>query len=215
MAANRSLVRSVLRNLTICMLCGLTASGAAGVALAAPSTGASPLAITLDLGIPNYGACGDVSINGYVHTDIGSITRMSWNWGDGVVADSWFPATHRYATNGTYLVQVTAFTSTGVNRTEEVTAGVTNAGDPGCGPSAIVIDLQDPAYGVCGDVSIDGYVHTDIGSITRMSWDWGDGIVADSWFPATHHYAADGDYQVQVTAYAAPQTPGPKASPPA
>ena len=68
-------------------------------------------------------------------------------------------------------------------------------------PSSIVLELAPPVYGECGDVSINGYVGTDHGSVTRMSWDWGDGLVADSWFPAAHHYASDGAREVAVTAY--------------
>ena len=70
-------------------------------------------AITLDLLSPEYSSCGNVSINGVVLTSSGTITRLSWDWGDGVVVDSWFPATHRYGTNGSYTVTVTAFSSTG------------------------------------------------------------------------------------------------------
>jgi len=36
--------------------------------------------------------------------------------------------------------------------------------------------------------------------VTRMSWDWGDGNVNDSWFPASHSYTAYDDYLVTVSA---------------
>jgi PKD repeat protein len=151
---------------------------------------------------PEYDACGQVTINGYVGADDGVITRLSWDWGDGVIADSWFPAYHQYAANGRYSVHVTAYSSTGGTRAEEATADVTNADDPGCGTSTIVLDLHDPEYGMCGDVSVNGYVGANDGSsITRLSWDWGDGVIADSWFPANHHFSADGAYLIRVTAY--------------
>ena len=37
--------------------------------------------------------------------------------------------------------------------------------------------------------------------IVRINWDWGDGSIYDSWFPATHTYTAPGDYTVTVTAF--------------
>ena len=58
---------------------------------------ASEAAITLLTYTPRYSSCGNVSINGYVVSSSGTITRLSWDWGDGVIADSWFSATHRYA----------------------------------------------------------------------------------------------------------------------
>lgn len=36
---------------------------------------------------------------------------------------------------------------------------------------------------------------------THFTWDWGDGNVNDSFFPASHTYAVAGDYTVTVSAY--------------
>jgi PKD repeat protein len=97
-----------------------------------PPFDARTLSITLVLFAPEYGECGDISINGYVGTDSGSITKLTWDWKDGTVVDSWFPASHHYAGNGTYSVQVTAYSSLGDTRTVTTTATITNAEDLGC-----------------------------------------------------------------------------------
>lgn len=93
---------------------------------------ADPLSITLSLGEPEYAECGEVSINGYVGTSSGSITHLSWDWGDDAVADSWFPASHGYSVNGPYSVQVTAYSSTGETKTQGVAVAINNAEDPAC-----------------------------------------------------------------------------------
>src|SRR3990172_9437912 len=64
--------------------------------------------IVLDLGAPEYEACGQGSINGYVAASPGAIQRLVWVWGDGTTNESWFPATHTFPTNGDYTVQVSA-----------------------------------------------------------------------------------------------------------
>ncbi|HAX93047.1 MAG TPA: hypothetical protein DCY25_03705, partial [Bacteroidales bacterium] len=126
-------------------------------------------------------------------------TRLSWDWGDGTFVESGFAATHRYATNGSYTVTVTAFSSTGKIQSSSTTVNITNAEDPLCGSKLI-----KPEYLTCGNVSVTGCVGT--GSCTecsadRFSWDWGDGYVADSWWPASHHYQANGTYTLTVTVY--------------
>jgi PKD repeat protein len=89
-------------------------------------------AITLDLFQPEYSACGNVSINGFAGTASGIITRLSWDWGDGIVADSFFPATHRYKNNSSYTVTVTAFCSMGETQSTSTLVNITNAEDPLC-----------------------------------------------------------------------------------
>jgi hypothetical protein len=83
---------------------------------------------TLDLGPPEYGGCGVVTINGYVDT-APPAESLTWDWGDGTLSQSWFPASHRYAANGTYTVTVAA-SPTG--ETEHATVVLTDAGDPTC-----------------------------------------------------------------------------------
>ncbi len=99
---------------------------------------ASPTTVILNLGQPQILACGDVSINGGVSTSSGTITNLSWNWGDGFVTNSFFPATHRYAANGQYTVVVTAFACTGETNTASTSVVITNATDPACSYTVMV-----------------------------------------------------------------------------
>jgi hypothetical protein len=70
--------------------------------------------IAFNLSSPVLAECGGVTINGSAELSAGSkekITRISWDWGDGVIVDSPFPAIHRFSRNDTYSVKVTAYTS--------------------------------------------------------------------------------------------------------
>lgn len=90
---------------------------------------------------PEYLDCGTVSMNGCVGTTSCincSVTHFSWDWGDGIVADSWWPATHHYQGNGTYTVTATAFCSTGLTQSTSTTISVTNAEDPLCNYALMV-----------------------------------------------------------------------------
>ncbi len=81
---------------------------------------------------PEYASCGNVGINGVVITDPATI-GLVWDWGDGSKTTSWFPATHRYTTNGDFMVAVTA---AGCNTLiQTATVQVTNAGEQGCPPA--------------------------------------------------------------------------------
>jgi len=93
----------------------------------------------LTLWAPQYGDCGQITINGYVSGGPASIT---WDWGDGTVTQAWFPATHEYSSNDTYTVTVTAQPS---GDSDHATVTITNANTAGCDcsvrlkPSAIVL----------------------------------------------------------------------------
>jgi hypothetical protein len=56
---------------------------------------------------PEYSSCGNVSINGVVDTTP-PMMGLVWDWGDGSKTTSWFPATHRYTSNGDFTVTVSA-----------------------------------------------------------------------------------------------------------
>ena len=156
--------------------------------------------IELVLFAPEYPGGGQVSVNGYVGTTGGTIERLLWDWGDGTTNESWFPALHRYQTNGDYLIQVTAFASTSETRTESVSATVTDAEETNV--TYIALDLGEPDYSSCGGVSVNGFVGTAAGVVERLVWDWGDGTTSASFFPAQHQYATNGSYTISVTAYA-------------
>jgi hypothetical protein len=59
--------------------------------------------------------------------------------------------------------------------------------------------ILSPEYSSCGNVSINGVVDTTPPTL-GLVWDWGDGSKTTSWFPAAHRYAANGSYNVTVSA---------------
>lgn len=68
----------------------------------------------------------------------------------------------------------------------------------------IAFNLLSPMVGDCGAVTIYGSVEMSAGSqgkVTRVTWDWGDGVIVDGSPPASHHYARNDKYSVKVTAY--------------
>ena len=50
-------------------------------------------------------------------------------------------------------------------------------------------------------VTINGVIYSEVGEITKIKWDWGDGISDEQWFPAKHNYEIKDNYDFSVTAY--------------
>ena len=88
------------------------------------AAGADP---TIGLWDPEYSECGWVTINGGVS---GTLGPPFWDWGDGTTTTSYFAAYHRYLSNGTYTVLVTAEFCSSASASKIV--NITNAEDPGC-----------------------------------------------------------------------------------
>jgi formylglycine-generating enzyme required for sulfatase activity len=68
--------------------------------------------ITLTLHAPQTTGL-TATVSGTVTSDCATITRLNWQWGDGVSDDQWFPASHTYAISGTYPITVTAYNDLG------------------------------------------------------------------------------------------------------
>ncbi len=101
--------------------------------LALVALGAAPALaddITLNLSVPEPCACGWVRVNGYVHDNDGQLWDLVWDWGDGSTSVSWFPASHRYAADGSYTITVTAVGCT--SEVETTVAVVNGAEGSGC-----------------------------------------------------------------------------------
>lgn len=112
-------VRNCARSLLVALPASLLAMTAAAT-------------VTVNLSAPQYAACGDVEISGSATTSSGTITSVSWDWGDGTVVPATFPASREYATNGTYPVNVTAFASTGETGSASTSVTIANAGAASC-----------------------------------------------------------------------------------
>lgn len=82
--------------------------------------------------------CRSVTINGVTspQTAGATIARLHWDWGDGTGDDQWFPASHTYTGDGTFVVGVTSYDSSGlsVGRTATVTIA--------CAPQTTSFDFQ-------------------------------------------------------------------------
>ena len=74
------------------------------------------------------------------------ITRVSWNWGDGVIEDHPVPNTHTYGGIGSYTITVTAFQSDGQSTTKSMTVFVSGATEATTAPTtAPPVTTQPPA----------------------------------------------------------------------
>jgi PKD repeat protein len=76
-----------------------------------------------------------VTVNGVVAMGCPSGVPLHWTWGDGLTSDSWFPATHAYASNGTYVVSTTATDSLGQSTTRTVTVTIESCMEPTPSPT--------------------------------------------------------------------------------
>jgi PKD repeat protein len=107
-----------------------TTTGSASISVTVPSTTTSVTQCgypTLTPGAPSiFGLT--VQFNGVSlalpGSSMCSITSVSWNWGDGSSSNSWFPATHTYASPGTYTITVTAHQSDGQTASASTTVQV-------------------------------------------------------------------------------------------
>ena len=50
-----------------------------------------------------------------------AISRINWDWGDGLSEDRWFPAFHTYKADGLYTVKVTSFQTNGLSTSKSLT----------------------------------------------------------------------------------------------
>ncbi|WP_440950770.1 diadenylate cyclase [Methanosphaerula subterraneus] len=137
-----------------------------------------------------------------------TITRISWNWGDGRIEDQQFPASHTYARAGRYVVTATSYQSDGTFNTRNfeaelsppsVTTTVITTTMPLPGAPRLV--LMTPEINN-STVVVNGIpqVGSPSMSIVKLQVDWGDQKKEDyAAFPFQHTYTSPGQYQIWVT----------------
>ena len=135
------------------------------------------------------------TVNGSVSSSCSTITRLNWQWGDGVSSDQWFPASHTYAVSGTYPITVTAYNDLGDAEVATTTAHV------GTGETCPITLTVQSAQITDLTATVNGTVTSTCSTVTRLNWQWGDGVSNDQWFPASHTYAISGTYPITVTAH--------------
>jgi len=119
------------------------------------------------------------------------VTGYSWNFGDGNTSTSANP-THTYSTGGSYTVTLTTTTG-GSCSTGPLTLSQTVV--PGNEP---VVAFSETVNSCNNAISFTNTSTAPVGALT-YSWDFGDGNTSTSATP-THNYAADGTYDVELTA---------------
>jgi PKD repeat protein len=110
-----------------------------------------------------------VTVNGAANPGYSgaSITRINWDWGDGSSEDTWFPATHKYSSAGTYTIKVTAYQSDGLSTTKTLSVKVEAENKP---PTAYIDSISpNPAY-EGQTISFSGHGYDPDGKITECEW---------------------------------------------
>ena len=137
-----------------------------------------------------------------------TITRISWNWGDGRIEDQQFPASHTYARAGRYVVAATSYQSDGTFNTRNfevelsppsITTTVITTTMPLPGAPRLVLDAPEINNST---VVVNGIpqVGDPSMSIVKLQVDWGDQKKEDyAAFPFQHTYTSPGQYQIWVT----------------
>jgi PKD repeat protein len=136
-----------------------------------------PCPITLTLQSPQVNNL-SVTVSGTVTSTCSTITRLNWQWGDGVSNDQWFPASHTYAISGTYRITATAYNNLGNTQVQTTTATLL------CGANGL--GLRGDYYGfapasappVWGSAYL---LHSRIDP--QINFDWGTGSPAAPYVP--------------------------------
>ncbi|HEY3447173.1 MAG TPA: PKD domain-containing protein [Myxococcales bacterium] len=123
-----------------------------------------------------------------------SLHAVSWHWefGDNTTSDE-ATVEHTYATAGTFQAVLTVRNSVGGSDRDTVEITVS---DIHAAPTAAVVG---PSKGRMGDaLTFDGSTSSGASPIVSYAWTFGDGGTA-SGASATHFFAANGQYSVQLT----------------
>ena len=132
----------------------------------------------------------------------GSITGLSWNFGDPSSGNNTSTATnpsHLFANAGTYTVTLTATDDLGVSTQATATVKVDAPPTAAFSASATTASPASPGTAVSFNASASS---DSVGTITDYSWNFGDGSPVDdagTTPTAAHTYATRGNYTVTLT----------------
>jgi PKD repeat protein len=119
-----------------------------------------------------------------------TITSYTWSYPDGGTG-SGVTATRSFAASGTYPVTLTIVTAEGATVTTTKDVDVLRINQPPTATFSVSCRLLECTFTTTGSADPDG-------SIAGYAWVFGDGQ-AGTGSPATHTFAADGRYQVELT----------------
>ena len=138
------------------------------------------------------GSCpGAVSSSGAC-TSSGSITRYSWNFGDGTSGASQV-ATHTFTSPNTYNVTLTVTNDRGVSASITRAVSVSTSAGP---TASFVFSPTQPVVGQSIVFNADASKAAPGHTIVQFSWIWGDGTPNGDGFLTQHTYATNGTYNV-------------------
>lgn len=127
----------------------------------------------------------------------GSITKYTWDFGDGSPVVEEKTTTHTYATNGDYSAQLTVRGPGGAH-----SAGVLINVGMGCAATArIAVVTQDPQPGMTVVIGSGGSSGCMGAALTTYEWDLGDGTMINgdaARATVSHTYASANTYMVKL-----------------
>jgi PKD repeat protein len=116
-----------------------------------------------------------------------------WNFGDGAKSTDKSPS-HSYATQGSYLVTLTAFSKNEKKKSSASNSVSVTASNTGGGSGSGIDFNYSPANPSVGDL----VSFTSQTTATSVSWDFGDGGSSNLLNP-THTFNSAGNFQVSLT----------------
>lgn len=160
------------------------------------TTGNVQVNVTPTVAITAAEACeGDVTaITNSTLPNDGSITQWSWDYGDAATSAAQVQD-HTYAGYGTYNITLSATTASGCTANGSTQATV----HPYPVPAFV---LSDTAGCQPYEVTITNQTSIPVGTISSVSWDFGDGTTGDISDVFAHNYMDDGLFTITLTAVA-------------
>jgi uncharacterized protein (TIGR03437 family) len=92
----------------------------------------------LSLSDPKVRACGFVEVGGAFNAPGLQLVAPTWDWGDGTVTHSFFPAIHRYLRDGRFTIKTSIIDGSTVVIAATVPVTVAGSGAPHCGDLLMV-----------------------------------------------------------------------------
>lgn len=133
----------------------------------------------------------DVVFDASSSSDDGSVSELSWDFGDGSANVVGAIVTHNYAASGTYTVTATATDDEGAS--SSLSRVITVVDPPNQAPVAAFT-----ASATYLDVDYTSTSSDADGTIVSWAWDFGDGSSSSDASPS-HSFAAAGEYTVSLT----------------